>query len=197
MFHLLRQFQESCRSYRKLLFVFTLLLVFIGFFFTHSHSLPRKIFIGPTVAITQIVNHASLDKVRQGIIDELAKNGYEDNKSLHLIFKNAQGNVSIASQIAQQFVAEQPAVIVAIATPSAQAVVKAAQGTPLPIVFSSITDPVQAGLVSDLKHPGKNVTGTRNVTPVEKEIQLIRQVLPQAKTLGIILNERSLIQYIC
>lgn len=142
----------------------------------------------PVIALTQIVAHPSLDKVRQGVVDELAKQGYVNGKTVRLVIKNAQGNLSLAAQIAKQFVSEQPKVIIAIATPSAQTVVRAAQIQGQAVIFASITDPLKAQLVDNLQHPGKNVTGTRNVTPFREEARLIKQLGPSIKRLGILFN---------
>lgn len=174
MFYLLRN---------QLVFLLGLASLLVSSFaFSNPISVPK------TIAITQIVGHEALDKVRKGIIDELAKNGYQDGEQAHVIFENAQGNVVIATQIAQQFVALHPDIIVAIATPSAQAVANSAKKTSIPIVFASISDPVQAKLVTNLKHPGMNITGTRNVSPIDKQIALVKEILPNVKTLGVVLN---------
>jgi putative ABC transport system substrate-binding protein len=161
------------------------------FFFSLAFALlSPPLFAAPikTIAITQIVGHPSLDKVRQGVLDELAANGYQDGKSTKIIFENAQGNIVVATQIAKHFVAEHADVIVAIATPSAQAAVNATKNTNIPVVFATITDPIQAKLVTNLQHPGGNVTGTRNITAVEKQLAQIKQLMPQIKTIGIVLN---------
>ena len=97
------------------------------------------------VAITAIVEHPALDAVRQGVIEELAAEGYEEGKNLKINFQSAQGNTATAGQIAKQFVGDNPDVIVAIATPSAQSV--AAATNSIPIVFSAVTDPVEAKLL--------------------------------------------------
>lgn len=141
-----------------------------------------------TIAITQIVAHESLDKVHQGLIDELKQSGYEEGPKAHIIFENAQGSVVVATQIAQQFVVSHPDVIVAIATPSAQAVANLIKDTSIPLVFATISDPVQAKLVTNLKHPGGNISGTRNVSPIDKQIGLVKEILPQVKTIGVVLN---------
>lgn len=178
MFYLLQQYR-SCRRRYLSFFIVSSVAVFLFYLYISSSSDHRKV-----IAITQIIGHESLDKVRQGVIDGLAQ-----DKALRIIFKNAQGNITTAAQIAQQLVAMHPAVVVAIATSSAQTVANSAHGTSQAIVFSSVTDPVEAKLVGELHHPGKNITGTRNVTPVAKEIQLMKQVLPNIKTIGIVLNE--------
>lgn len=141
-----------------------------------------------TIAITQITGHNSLNDVYRGIIDELKANGYEDKKTAHIMFSNAQGSVVVASQIAQQFVATNPDVIVAIATPSAQAVISAAKKTTIPIVFAAVSDPIGAKLVNNLEHPGGNITGTMNVSPIDEQIAFVRKMNPDIKTLGVLVN---------
>src|SRR3990167_5134476 len=141
-----------------------------------------------TLAITQIVSHASLDKVQRGIVDELIGRGYQPDKTARFVFANAEGSAVVAAQIAGQFVALHPDVIIAIATPSAQAVAHAIAGTTIPLVFASISDPVQVKLVTHLEHPGMNITGTRNVTPMDQQIVFMQQFLPNLKTIGIVLN---------
>lgn len=176
------------RYQRNAIFFPTLTLLCLLFGFAPS-ALADSTHTPKTIAILQIVEHASLDKVHQGIIDELAANGYRDGKTAKIFFKNAQGNIVVATQIAHQFVIDQPDVIVAIATPSAQAAVNAARKTKIPIVFASVSDPIQAKLVHQLKHPGENITGTRNVSPIEKQLNFIQEITPGVKKIGIILND--------
>jgi putative ABC transport system substrate-binding protein len=135
------------------------------------------------VAITQIIAHESLDKVRDGIIDQLKERYHNDIK---LILSDAGGNMVTATQIAGNLVASKPDLIIAISTPSAQSVVKAASKSNIPILFATVTDPIGAKLVEDLKKPGKNVSGTRNLSPVEKQILLIKQTIPSIKKLGVL-----------
>ncbi|MGC9322165.1 MAG: ABC transporter substrate-binding protein, partial [Kosmotogaceae bacterium] len=110
-----------------------------------------------TVGITAIVEHPALDAVRDGVIDVLEENGFRHGENIVIDFQNAQGSVSTAVTIARQFVSTNPAVMVGIATPSAQALVNASKT--IPIVFSAVTDPVSASLVPSFgKNPG-NVVG--------------------------------------
>lgn len=140
------------------------------------------------VAITQFVDHVAADEVRRGIIEELAKKGFKEGENLTVTFENAQGNAGTAGQIARKFIGLNPDVIVAITTPSAQSIVKAAgQGT-IPIVFSAVTNPVEAGLVSSLAHPGGNVTGVMDAPPIKEQIAFLKKILPQAKTVGVLYN---------
>jgi putative ABC transport system substrate-binding protein len=139
-----------------------------------------------TVALTQIVEHPSLDAARRGILDELAAAGFTPGQNLKVDYQNAQGNPATAAQIARKFVGEQPDVIVAITTPSAQAV--AAVTRELPIVFCSVSDPVGAKLVSNLDKPSGNITGTSDLSPIAEQLDLIRELSPKVKTLGVIYN---------
>ncbi|OLF39331.1 MULTISPECIES: ABC transporter substrate-binding protein [unclassified Psychrobacter] len=135
-----------------------------------------------TVAITAIVEHPALDDVRKGVIDELNDAGFKDGENLAVNFQSAQGNTATAGQIAKQFVADEPDVIVAIATPSAQSV--AASTSSIPMVFSAVTDPVAAKLVSKLDGSGTNVTGASDALPYEPQIDLMRQIIPDLKDVG-------------
>ncbi len=140
-----------------------------------------------TVAVTSIVEHPALDAARDGIKDALAEKGFKDGENMTFMFQTAQGNPATAAQIARQYVGESPDVIVPISTPSAQAVVSAAGGN-VPVVFTAVTDPKGAQLVSDLDHPGGNVTGVSDLLPLADHLALIREVLPDAKSLGVIFN---------
>jgi putative ABC transport system substrate-binding protein len=141
-----------------------------------------------TIAITQIVEHPALDATKLGIIDELKKNDFIDNKNIRIEFASAQGNPTLATQIAQKFVGEEPAAIVAIGTTSAQAFVSLTKARSIPVIFSSITDPIGAKLVNDLKKPGSNFTGASNLVSAEPQLISFKEILPKLKTLGIVYN---------
>ncbi|EGR2838684.1 ABC transporter substrate-binding protein [Vibrio cholerae] len=138
------------------------------------------------VAVSQIVEHPALDATRQGLLDGLKAKGYEEGKNLEFDYKTAQGNPAIAVQIARQFVGENPDVLVGIATPTAQALVSATKT--MPIVFTAVTDPVGAKLVKQLEQPGKNVTGLSDLSPVEQHVELIKEILPNVKSIGVVYN---------
>lgn len=139
-----------------------------------------------TVAITQIVEHPALDAVYQGVKDELADEGFKEGENLKIMHESAQGNSAIAAQIARKFIGEQPDVIVAIATPSAQTVAAAARN--IPVIFSAVTDPVGAKLVKSLDKPGANITGVSDMLPIDKHIDLLQRVMPDAKRIGTVYN---------
>ncbi|MBC7193229.1 ABC transporter substrate-binding protein [Marinobacter sp.] len=138
------------------------------------------------VAITQIVEHPALDAVYQGVKDELAEQGYTEGENLKMMHESAQGNQAIAAQIARKFVGEHPDVIVAIATPSAQTVAAAARN--IPVVFSAVTDPVAARLVQSWEKPGANITGVSDMLPIDKHLDMLLRVMPDARRIGTVYN---------
>ncbi len=142
--------------------------------------------VAQSVAVTSIVEHPALDSVKDGIREALTAAGYTQAKGLKWQFQTAQGNTAIAAQIARKFIGDQPDVIVAIATPSAQAVVAATKT--IPVVYSAVTDPVAAQLVPSMDASGTNVTGVSDALSLEKQIELIRQVVPDAKKIGMVYN---------
>ncbi|MDK4539876.1 ABC transporter substrate-binding protein, partial [Kingella kingae] len=129
-----------------------------------------------------IVEHPSLDAIRKGVLDQLKQEGFEEGKNLTVDFQSAQGNPSTAAQIAKKFAGDNPDVIVAIATPSAQAVVAATKT--IPVVFAGITDPIGAKLVASWEPSGTNVTGTSNQHSLEPDLALMRDVVPNLKQIG-------------
>lgn len=138
------------------------------------------------VAVTAIVEHPSLEAVRDGVRAALAQAGYREGDTLVFRYETAQGSPATAAQIARNYVGETPDVIVPITTPSAQAVAAATRD--IPVVFAAITDPVGAGLVASRERPGGNVTGTSDMAPVADHLDLIRQIMPGARTLGVLYN---------
>lgn len=138
------------------------------------------------IDITQIVAHPALDAVRKGVEDALSQQGYKNGENMILTFQSAQGNISTATQIARQFVGDKPDVIVAIATPSAQTMLAATKQ--IPIVFSAVSDPVEAKLVQTMEKPGGNVTGVSDRSPIEDHIKLLKEIKPDLKKLGYLYN---------
>ncbi|KAF1047715.1 MAG: hypothetical protein GAK35_00530 [Herbaspirillum frisingense] len=138
------------------------------------------------VSVTAIVEHPALDAIRDGVKDELKEEGFEAGKNLKWDYQSAQGNTGTAAQIARKFVGDKPDAIVAIATPSAQALVAATKS--IPVVYSGVTDPVAAQLVKDWKASGTNVTGVSDVLELDKQVELIKRVVPNAKRVGMVYN---------
>lgn len=139
-----------------------------------------------TVAVTAIVEHPALDAVRDGVKDALNEAGYKEGEGLTFVYQSAQGNPATAAQIARQFIGDDPNVIVPISTPSAQAVVSATRD--IPVVFTAVTDPLGAQLVKDMDKPGGNVTGLSDMSPVAAHVDLIKEIMPEVKTIGYLYN---------
>jgi putative ABC transport system substrate-binding protein len=139
-----------------------------------------------TIAVTAIVEHPALDAARDGVKEALAEAGYKEGENLTFLYESAQGNPGTAAQIARQFIGEEPTVIVPISTPSAQAVVSATRD--VPVVFTAVSDPVGAQLVKEMEKPGGNVTGISDMSPVADHVALIKEITPDAKSIGFLYN---------
>ena len=140
------------------------------------------------IGISQFITHQSLDATREGFVDELAKQGYVEGENIEIDLQNAQGEQRNLKTISQQL-AESSDVVLAIATTSAQSLANTTQTTP--VIFSAVTDPVSAKLVESREHPGGNVTGTSDQSSdaISTQINLIKKVLPKAKTIGILYTQ--------
>lgn len=162
--------------------LFALVFLFIAMIVSPAMS-QEKVKIG----IMQIVDHPALNAVRDGLIDALKEEfGYVEGENIEYDIQSAQGDVATANTIARKFVAEKVDLIVSIATPTSQAAANATKE--IPIVFSAVTDPVSAGLVESLEHPGGNITGVSDMTPVDKQIELIKYLFKDAKRVGTLYN---------
>lgn len=138
------------------------------------------------VAITSIVEHPALDAFKDGVVEALATGGFKEGDNLRVKYQTAQGNTGTAAQIARQYVGESPDAIVAIGTPSAQAVVAATKS--IPVVFGAVTDPVAAQLVKERGPSGTNVTGMSDELPLEASLALIKKALPNVQKVGLVYN---------
>ena len=143
----------------------------------------------PVVVIGQIVPHTSLDQEREGLIASLAEAGYRDGETMTLIYQNAQGSMPTAVQIASSFAGKNPTVAVAISTPSAQTLLKPMADRQVPLVFTAVTDAIDAGIVSSLDQRPENVTGVSDALPMRPQLDMIKQLVPNLQTLGIIYND--------
>ena len=124
-----------------------------------------------SVAIVTMVDTPQLLEVRDGVLEGLKDHGYVEGKNLKIDFKSAQGNFGTAQQIVRQFIGDRPDVIVTITTPTSQAAVAATKD--IPIVFSTVTDPLKAKLVTQVKHPGGNATGISDLVPIEAQLDVL------------------------
>lgn len=136
------------------------------------------------VGIIQLIQHDALDQANKGFIDGLAEKGYKDGENIEIEQQNASGKQDTAQQIAGQFVSAKKDLIFAIATPTAQACYNATKD--IPIVFSAVTNPVNDGLAKDWKSSDCNTTGTSDMANIDEQLALLKEVLPNAKTLGVV-----------
>lgn len=138
------------------------------------------------IGILQHVQHDALDASNKGFIDGLKEKGYEEGKNIKIDQQNAQGEIPNDQTIAKQFADEKKDLIFAIATPAAQSVYNATKD--IPSVFTAVTDPVGAGIAKSLKSSGTNFTGTSDMVSMDEQIDLLKKLLPNAKTVGVIYN---------
>lgn len=139
-----------------------------------------------TIGIGQFAEHGSLDNCREGFLAGLAEEGIEEGKNLTVLFENAQADGGTASQIATNFAAKKVDLICGIATPMAQSAYSVAMKSDIPVIFTAVTDPVAAELAKEDGTAVGEITGTSDKLPVEKQLEMIRAILPEAETIGIL-----------
>ena len=139
-----------------------------------------------TIGIQQFAEHGSLDNCREGFLKGLEEEGYTEGENLEVKYENAQSDTGAASQIATNFLSEEVDLMCAIATPSAMACYNVAEEEGIPVIYTAVSDPVAAKLADKDGQPVGEVTGTSDAYPYEKQLELIRQILPEAKKIGIL-----------
>ncbi|MBS9336640.1 tryptophan ABC transporter substrate-binding protein [Fructobacillus papyrifericola] len=171
---------------KRLLTVTSVILAFLVVaFFTEGQSSAKKNNQVPTVGILQLVTHPALDQIHQGVVDGLKAGGYTNGKNVKIAYQNAQANQANLKTMAQDFINKNDDLTVGIATPAALSLAQASKNQS-PVVLAGITNPVGAKLVNSLSKPGKNVTGVAGDSPYQKQVSVFKEVLPKAKTIGII-----------
>ncbi|HEL1597391.1 TPA: ABC transporter substrate-binding protein [Streptococcus suis] len=135
------------------------------------------------VGVLQYMEHESLTAAREGFVAELEANGYKEGEKVVLDYQNAQGDQANLQTISEQLI-DGNDIVLAIATPSAQSL--ATVSTETPIVFTAVTDPLSADLVESIEKPGGLLTGTSDQAPIDKQVELLGQAVPDAKTVGIL-----------
>ena len=136
------------------------------------------------IGLLQFTSHPSLDAITDGVIDTLSQHGYKDGERITLDFQNGQGDQSNLNAMSTRFVSNDADIMIAIATPAALAGSNASND--IPIILGAITDPENVGLVETNEQPGGNVTGVSDMTPIAQQLELIRQLQPEAKTIGLL-----------
>ncbi len=137
------------------------------------------------IGISQFAEHGSLDNCREGFLAGLEESGIKEGDNLTVDLKNAAADMGTAGQISGSFVSDKVDMICAIATPTAQSAYNAAMDAGIPVIYTAVTDPVVAELAGEDGTPVGEVTGTSDKLPVEAQLQMMRQILPDARKLGI------------
>lgn len=161
-------------------YIYSLLLITFSLLSCSSNA--DKIKIG----VLQLVEHDALDASYRGFVDGLKEAGYEDGKNITIDYQNAQGEQANCIPIAQKFINDKSDLILAIATPAAQAVANMTKD--IPILVTAVTDPADAKLVADNNLPGGNVTGTSDLTPVSEQMELLKKLIPNARRVAFLYN---------
>lgn len=169
---------------KRMLGFIIIIFGFLGIAYFQSGTTAQQTQTKPTVGILQLTTHPALDAIHKGIIAGLKDKGYVAGKNIKIDFQNAENDQSNLKSMSERFTEEHAAATVGIATPAAQALANVNQKTP--IILGAITDPVAAKLVKNVKKPGGNITGVSDQAPIAAQLKLIRQIMPDAKTLGVI-----------
>lgn len=138
-----------------------------------------------TIGIEQFAEHGSLDNCREGFLKGLESEGIVEGENLTVEYKNAAADMGTAGQISDQFVSDKVDMICAIATPAAQSAFNAAMDSGIPVIYTAVTDPLEAELADKEGKPTGEITGTSDKLPIEAQLQMMREMLPDAKKLGI------------
>ncbi|MFR8998515.1 MAG: ABC transporter substrate-binding protein [Anaerostipes hadrus] len=137
------------------------------------------------LGIIQFAEHGSLDNCRKGFLKGLESEGIKEGENLKITYKNSQADTATDNQIASNFVSKKLDMICAIATPSAQSAYNATKDSDIPVVYTAVTSPKAAGFVDKEGKNVGNITGTSDLVLADKQLKLIRQMMPKAKNVGI------------
>lgn len=151
-------------------------------------ALPNAYAQQKRIAVTMIIEVPQLLDVKRGLIEELARLGYKEGQNLAVDYSHAAGSFPTQQQIAKKIVGDRPDLIIPITTPSAIVMVQAAKDTTIPIVFSTVTDPLRAKVVATLAKPGGLVSGVSDLAPIELHLKLMKEMVPGARRLGVLMN---------
>lgn len=140
------------------------------------------------IGISQLMTNPGVDAIRDGFLNEMSTLGYKEGVNIKYTIKNSQGDNAVGQSIAKSFVQEKCDMIFGITTPTVQICAQEIKGTSIPLVFGAVTDPVTAGLVSSLEKPGGNITGTSDKWPTAAQFDLLLQLIPNVKRIGVVYN---------
>jgi len=166
---------------KKILSIILCFALILGFSACGGSDSSDKVY---KIGVIQLVQHDALDKANSGFMKALEDKGYKDSEKIKLDYQNAAGDQSNCQTIADSFVNDDKDLILAIATPAAQAVANKTKD--IPILVTAVTDPADAGLVKSNDKPETNVSGTSDLTPVAEQIKLLKDIIPDAKNVAIL-----------
>ena len=166
--------------FQVILFIFVISMSGCG-----SSTKKQKVY---QIGITQLMTNPGIDAIREGFLDEMSKLGYKDNVNIKYTQENSQGDNTVAQSRAKKVVNDSCDMIFAITTPTAQVCAQEIKGTNIPLVFGAVTDPVSAKLVNSLEKPGGNITGTSDKWPTNAQFDLLIQLIPTVKRIGVVYN---------
>jgi len=161
------------------------LLLIIVFCIGLSHAIGTNKIVKKRVVIATLVSHPALDQIIENIKQELTNKGYVENKHIQYIMKNASGDMQLVATIANDIKTLNPDLVVALTTPVSLAIAKAWKG---PFVFSAVTDPIGAGIMPDWNSGNGATTGVSDMWPYKEQIELMAEIIPSAKTVGVLFN---------
>jgi len=138
------------------------------------------------VGLSTIVEVPALLDVKNGIIEGLAEKGFVEGKNLKIVYENANGNMPTQQQIAKKFAGMRPDLIIGITTPTSQALAAATRD--IPMIFTAVTDPIKAKLITQFKKPGGRITGISDIAPLARQLDLMLEIIPGTKKIGFIYN---------
>lgn len=173
------------KNFSVLIFCGIIILAALTTFISNVRLDENKLKIG----ILQLVEHEALDKSRIGFIDGLSELGLIDGKNIIIDYENAQGEQSNCYLLSNKLINKKSDLILAIATPSAQALANTSKN--IPILVTAITSPEEAGLVKSNEEPNTNVTGVSDIAPVKEQIKLIKILKPSVKKIGILFSSNE------
>lgn len=167
------------KKYIFILFIFSIIIFSCSKTETNNTKMIK-------IGIIQLVEHPALDQAYKGFVDGLKEEGYEEGNNIEFDYQNAQGEQANCITIAQKFLNDKNDLILAIATPAAQAAANLIKD--IPILVTAVTDPETAKLVEKNEIPGGNVSGTSNLTPVDEQMELLKKLVPNVKTVALMYN---------
>lgn len=172
---------------KQIKFIFLLIIIGISYYYYGKSTNPISKDL-PVIALSQIIEHDTLDVVREGFLKEFSEQGYKDGENVRIVYENAHGNLTTSVQITTRFASLAPKILIGLSTQSGQSMLKLAQSQKIPLVFTAVTNPVAAKL---LKKDGSNlpyVTGVSDFMAPDPQIDLIVSFVPHLKTIGVLYN---------